>query len=74
MAEMLNSSGAWAGIAVFAVVGCLAIELLMRMFVSRYGTAADRYPHRVANQLPRVLYQGDRDEMPVQECVKKARS
>jgi hypothetical protein len=53
----------WAGLAAITVLGALAIDRMIRLLVNQFTRTQSSYPHRVANQLPRVLHKGDHDEV-----------
>lgn len=54
MSDEVLRSLSWVGLAVGIVAVFMLLEVLLRTLTNRYATPQDRYPHRVANQLPRV--------------------
>jgi hypothetical protein len=54
MSEEVLRSLTWVGLAIIIVAIFMLLEVLLRSLTNRFATPQDRYPHRTANQLPRV--------------------
>jgi len=53
----------WIGLCGLIILSLFAIDRLVRLLFNRFYNAQQNYPHRVANELPRVLHKSDRDEV-----------
>jgi hypothetical protein len=63
MSEMPQSAMIFGGLVVFAAFVVLVVEQVARRLVNCCAADANRYPHRVANELPRTLHKPDHDEV-----------
>ncbi|QVL33493.1 hypothetical protein KIH39_06165 [Telmatocola sphagniphila] len=63
MEKLLESTLFWIVVAILFAIALVAINFLMRKVADQQTGDPSRYPHRVANQLPRELHTSDRDEV-----------
>lgn len=63
MSEIFQSTLFWVGLVAFVLIGAFVIDQIFRRMVNRNTEESAQYPHRVANELPRVLHKSDHDEV-----------
>lgn len=63
MNELLDSAIFWVLVVIFAAVAIYAVNAFFGRLADARSQEQSRYPHRVANELPRELHTKDRDEV-----------
>lgn len=63
MNELMQSAVFWGGLVLIIAACAVVFDQIFRRMVNWQIPEAARYPHRVANELPRILHRGDHDEV-----------